>query len=83
MPVMIPLEPDLVLVSWTSNPLDPGSKRTITASRVIGNSRPCRRFLRKGKLLRAALNCLESNGFKIVVSKRSTDVSGYILLKRG
>jgi len=83
MPITIPREPDLVLVTWERNPLRPGSPRTITAARVIGSSRPCTALLATGSPLRAALACLKRNGFKIVVSKRTTNVSGYVLLQRG
>ncbi|MCD9023278.1 hypothetical protein [Cohnella silvisoli] len=82
MPVTIPHEPDLVLISWTRNPLQPGSPRRITAVRVIGSASPCRNLLRPNLLLRTALRCLKDNGFRIVVSRKSTDVSGFVLLKR-
>jgi hypothetical protein len=81
--VGIPLEPDLVLVSWTRNPLDPGSARRITASRVIGSARPCGCKLKQNSLLVPAIKCLKKNGFVIVISKKTTDVSGYLLLQRG
>jgi hypothetical protein len=81
--VGIPLQPDLVLVSWTRNPLVPGSARRITASRVIGSARPCGSKLVPNSLLVPAIKCLKKNGFVIVVSKKTTDVTGYILLQRG
>ncbi|OME83123.1 hypothetical protein BK120_15115 [Paenibacillus sp. FSL A5-0031] len=81
--VGIPLEPDLVLVSWTRNPLIPGSARRITASRVIGSAKPCESKLTSGSLLIPAIKCLKKNGFIVVVSKRTTAVSGYLLLQRG
>lgn len=83
MPVSIPREPDLVLISWTRNPLVPGSLRKITAARVIGSSSPCTRLLKRNTQLRVALDCLAKNGFCTVVSRKTTAVSGYILLQRG
>ncbi|RED65952.1 hypothetical protein [Cohnella lupini] len=83
MSITIPREPDLVLISWTRNPLQKGSQRMITASRVIGSSSPCRSLIQSGQSLRAALKCLERNDFRIVARKKTTDVSGYYLLQRG
>jgi hypothetical protein len=81
--VGIPLQPDLILVSWTRNPLVPGSARRITAVRVIGSATPCRTFLVPNMLLARALNCLRANGFVVVFSKKTTNVSGYLVLQRG
>ncbi|NBD28195.1 hypothetical protein [Paenibacillus glycinis] len=75
---------DLVLISWSRNPLVSGSARRITASRVIGSSRPCTSHLTAGTLLSAALACLLDHdiGFKIVFSKKTSSISGYLLLQR-
>jgi hypothetical protein len=81
--VSIPRQLDLVLISWTRNPLVPGSARRITASRVIGSASPCRAFLVPNTLLRRTLNCLRKNGFVVVFSKNTTNVSGYLVLQRG
>jgi hypothetical protein len=80
--IRIPREPDLVLVSWTRNPLMPGSLRRVSAFRAIGSARPCVRFLRKGASLSAAVNCLKRNGFRVVCNKKTTDVSGFLVLQR-
>ncbi|PYI54844.1 hypothetical protein [Paenibacillus flagellatus] len=80
--VRIPAQPDLVLIAWIRNPLVPGSRRTITAVRVIGSARPCVDLLRPGRRLSAALRCLRRNGFVVVVSERTSNVSGFVLLKR-
>ncbi len=76
--------PDLVLISWTRNPLVPGSARRIIEARVIGNASPCRANLRPQELLSTALACLLDNdvGFKIVFRKRTSTISGYLLLQR-
>jgi hypothetical protein len=34
-------------------------------------------------MLRRALNCLRLNGFVVVFSKRTTNVSGFLVLQRG
>lgn len=81
--VRIPRQPDLVLVTWVRNPLAPRSARTITAIRVIGSARPCRTLLVPNAQLIPALRCLKQNGFVIVISRRTTDVSGFLLLQRG
>jgi hypothetical protein len=81
--VSIPRQPDLVLISWTRNPLIAGSARRITASRVIGSASPCRSFLAPNTLLRRTLNCLRRNGFVVVFSKKTTNVSGFTVLQRG
>ncbi|WNS45825.1 hypothetical protein [Paenibacillus sp. MMS20-IR301] len=75
---------DLVLITWSRNPLVPGSARRITASRVIGNAGPCLPSLRVNGLLRTALACLQDNdiGFKIMYSKKTSSISGYVLLQR-
>ncbi len=76
--------PDLVLIYWSRNPLVSGSARRIVSARVIGSSEPCRRNLREGRLLSTALACLLDHdvGFEIVFSKRTTSISGYLLLQR-
>jgi hypothetical protein len=78
----IPRQPDLVLISWSRNPLIPGSARRITASRVIGSASPCRSLLVPNKLLIRAINCLKKNGFVDVFSKKTTAVSGFVVLQR-
>lgn len=80
--VGIPLEPDLVLVSWTRNPLIPGSAPRITAFRVIGTASPCEGKLTPNSLLVPAIRCLKKYGFSVVVSKKTKAVSGYLLLQR-
>ncbi|MFC5471938.1 hypothetical protein ACFPPD_24985 [Cohnella suwonensis] len=82
MPITIPRQPDLVLVAWTRNPLVPGSKRTITDSRVSGSSRPCTCLLKPNLLLRPAANCLKLNDFRVISSDKTTAVSGLALLQR-
>ncbi|MBM7563904.1 hypothetical protein [Paenibacillus sacheonensis] len=78
------LQPDLVLITWSKNPLVVGSARRIVASRVIGSSRPCTASLAAGTLLSTALACLLDNdiGFKIVFRKKTSSISGYLLLQR-
>ncbi|MCR8629671.1 hypothetical protein [Paenibacillus radicis (ex Xue et al. 2023)] len=77
-------QPDLVLINWTRNPLVPGSARRITAARIIGNAQPCRFTLVKNGLLINALNCLLDHdiGFKVVFQKKTSSISGYMLLQR-
>lgn len=74
-------QPDLVLISWSRNPLVAGSPRRITSVRVIGSSQPCRAALVTNGLLSTALSCLLDD-FKIVYQKRTTSTSGYLLLQR-
>ncbi|WP_081746337.1 hypothetical protein MHI43_22440 [Paenibacillus sp. FSL H8-0457] len=75
---------DLVLISWSRNPLVAGSPRRIVAARVIGNASPCRADLTPNALLRTALACLQDHdvGFKIVFRQRTSNISGYLLLQR-
>ncbi|CAM3180012.1 hypothetical protein P4H27_03260 [Paenibacillus taichungensis] len=77
-------QPDLVLIYWSRNPLVPGSARRIRSVRVIGNTSPCTFTLVRGALLINALNCLLDNdiGFKVVYSKKTSNISGVLLLKR-
>ncbi|AVV57510.1 hypothetical protein C7121_15995 [Paenibacillus glucanolyticus] len=77
-------QPDLVLINWSRNPLVVGSPRRILAARVIGSSSPCRADLTPNALLSTALACLLDNdvGFKIVFRKRTSNISGYLLLQR-
>jgi hypothetical protein len=77
-------QPDLVLIYWTRNPLVPGSPRRIKSVRVIGNTSPCTFTLVPGALLINALNCLLDNdiGFKVVYRKKTSNISGVLLLKR-
>ncbi|MBP1999296.1 hypothetical protein J2Z69_000315 [Paenibacillus shirakamiensis] len=77
-------QPDLVLIQWTRNPLIAGSSRRITAARLIGNSSPCQFDLKPKALLSTALACLQDNdvGFRIVYRKRTSAISGYLLLQR-
>ncbi|CAM4521758.1 hypothetical protein FHS16_006336 [Paenibacillus endophyticus] len=74
-------QPDLVLISWTRNPLVPGSARRIVSVRVIGSAEPCKAALVTNGLLITALNCLLDD-FKIVYQKKTSTVSGYLLLQR-
>lgn len=78
------LQQDLVLITWARNPLVPGSARRILSARVIGNARPCRANLVPNGLLMTALDCLLDNdiGFKIVFRKKTSRISGYLLLQR-
>ncbi|QHW34066.1 hypothetical protein GZH47_26920 [Paenibacillus rhizovicinus] len=78
------LQPDLVLITWSRNPLVSGSARRIVSSRVIGSSQPCTASLAPGTLLVTALACLLDNdiGFKIVFRKKTSSISGYLLLQR-
>ncbi len=75
---------DLVLISWTRNPLVPGSARRIVSSRVIGSAQPCRASLAPNRLLINAFNCLLDNdiGFKVVFRKNTSSISGFVLLER-
>lgn len=75
---------DLVLISWSRNPLVPGSARRIIAAKVIGNAKPCSFSLVPKALLINALNCLLDNdiGFKVVFRKKTSNISGYLLLER-
>jgi hypothetical protein len=77
-------QPDLVLIYWSRNPLVPGSPRRIKSVRVIGNTSPCNFTLVPGALLINALNCLLDNdiGFKVVYRKKTSNISGVLLLKR-
>jgi hypothetical protein len=76
--------PDLVLITWSRNPLVPGSARRITAVRVIGSARPCRPSLVPNGLLVNALACLLDHdiGFEVVFRKKMSRISGYLLLQR-
>jgi hypothetical protein len=78
------LQPDLILISWTRDPLRPGSARRIIASRVIGSAEPCRFTLAPKRLLINALNCLldADVGFKVVFHKKTSNISGFLLLQR-
>ncbi|MNC20747.1 hypothetical protein D3C76_226290 [compost metagenome] len=77
-------QPDLVLITWSRNPLVPGSARRIIAVRIIGNAQPCLPSLRPKGLLSTALACLRDNdiGFRVVFRKQTSRVSGYVLLQR-
>jgi hypothetical protein len=75
-------QPDLVLISWTRNPLIPGSARRVTSSRVIGSAQPCTSLLATNKLLSNALNCLRRNGFFVVVRRKTSNIAGFVLLQR-
>lgn len=78
------IQDDLVLISWTRNPLVPGSARRIVSACIIGNAKPCRTQLVPNGLLINALNCLLDNdiGFKVVCRKKTSNISGYLLLQR-
>lgn len=77
-------QPDLVLISWSRNPLVPASARRIIAARIIGNAQPCKNDLKHNALLSTALACLLDNdvGFKIIFRKKTSTISGYLLLQR-
>lgn len=77
-------QPDLVLISWSRNALRPGSARRIESSRVIGSSYPCQVSIKSGMLLSTALACLRDAdvGFRVVYSKQTSSISGYLLLQR-
>ncbi|WP_339315671.1 hypothetical protein [Paenibacillus sp. FSL R10-2734] len=77
-------QPDLVLITWSRNPLVRGSTRRIISVRIIGNAEPCRPSLRPNGLLNTALACLLDNdvGFKVVFRKKTSSISGYLLLQR-
>lgn len=74
-------QPDLVLITWSRNPLVPGSARRIISVRVIGSAEPCKATLVPNGLLSSALACLLDD-FKIVYKKKTSNVSGYLLLQR-
>ncbi|WP_136603900.1 hypothetical protein [Paenibacillus dokdonensis] len=78
------LQHDLVLISWSRNPLVPGSARRIVSARVIGNAKPCTFTLVPGALVINALNCLLDHdiGFKVVFSKKTSKITGFLLLER-
>lgn len=65
-------QPDLVLITWSRNPLVRGSARRIISVRIIGNAEPCRPSLRPNGLLDTALACLLDNdvGFRVVFRKK-------------
>ncbi|QGQ93812.1 hypothetical protein EHS13_02265 [Paenibacillus psychroresistens] len=77
-------QPDLILISWTRNPLVPGSPRRIVAARVIGSAQPCSFTLAPKRLLINAFNCLLDHdiGFRVVFQKKTSNISGYVLLQR-
>ncbi|SDM96375.1 hypothetical protein SAMN04487897_101638 [Paenibacillus sp. yr247] len=77
-------QPDLILISWTRDPLRPGSARRIIASRVIGSAQPCTFTLAPNRLLINALNCLldADIGFKVVINRKTSSISGFVLLQR-
>lgn len=77
-------QPDFVLITWTRDPLHPGSARRITSSRVIGNASPCTFTLAPGRLLNNAFNCLldADIGFRVVFQKNTSRISGVVLLQR-
>ncbi len=81
--VQLTRQPDLVLIVWTRNPLNPGSSSRIVSTAVIGSAQPCKSLLKPGERLSNALNCLIRNDFFVVVQRNTSDVSGYILLQRG
>ncbi|MGO4695339.1 hypothetical protein AB4Z50_13780 [Paenibacillus sp. 2TAB26] len=74
-------QPDLVLITCARNPLVPGSARRIASVRVIGSAVPCKATLVPNGLLITALNCLLDE-FKIVYKKKTSNMSGYLLLQR-
>ncbi|MGO4548302.1 hypothetical protein AB4Z29_26285 [Paenibacillus sp. 2TAB23] len=51
-------QPDFVKISWTRNPLVPGSARRIVSVRVIGSAELCKATLVTIGLLITALSCL-------------------------
>ncbi|WP_160032295.1 hypothetical protein [Paenibacillus sp. An7] len=77
-------QPDLVLITWARNPLIPGSPKRIVSVRVIGSSEPCKIDLKHNALLRTALACMldKEVGFKIIFKKRTSAISGLVLLQR-
>lgn len=77
-------QPDLVLITWSRNPLVPRSSRRIVEARVIGSARPCNRSLRPNTRLNTALACLLDNdvGFRVVFRRSTSNISGYLLLQR-
>lgn len=73
---------DLVLIAWARNPANPNSRRTIVASRIIGNANPCRELLEQGTRLSRARRCLLNNGFSIVFQGSTGSFSGFVLFQR-
>lgn len=77
-------QPDLVLITWSRNPMVRGSARRIISVRIIGNAEPCRPSLRPNGLLNTALACLLDNdiGFKVAFRKKTSNISEYLLFQR-
>lgn len=80
-PPKIPRQPDVVVIFWESDPLEPKKPPIITSVCVQGRAKPCDIFLEIGRNLYTALGCLVFNDFKIIFSTKLTDVSGFIVLE--
>jgi hypothetical protein len=70
-----PRRRDIVTILFRRNPIT--GRRRIIRVRIIGNARPCLRFLVVGALVNPAVRCLLANGFVIVRS-----VDNVIVLRR-
>jgi hypothetical protein len=70
-----PRRRDFVAIIFRRNPIT--GRRRITRVRILGNVRPCLRFLVVGSLVNPAVRCLLANGFVIVRS-----VDNVIVLER-
>ncbi|MFZ3591210.1 hypothetical protein ACOI1C_18690 [Bacillus sp. DJP31] len=69
--VSIPRQPDVVTILSVRNPLRRRAARRIVEATVIGNARPCGRFLRENERLSLAKKCLLDNGFEKVFEEKS------------
>lgn len=77
-------QPDLVLITWARNPLFPGSPKKIVSVRVIGSTKPCKYGLKHDAWIGTSLACMLDKhvGFKIIFKKRTSAISGVVLLQR-
>lgn len=78
----IPRFPDVVFIAWQRNPLQANSPLTIVQFSVVGSSSPCSNLLQVGRRAIPAARCLLRNGFSISSIRRTTSVSGYVVLVR-
>ncbi len=78
----IPRPADVVFIAWQRNPLQPRSPLTIVQFSVVGSSSPCGNLLGIGRRAIPAVRCLLRNGFSIACNRRTTSVSGFVVLVR-
>lgn len=78
----IPKPADVVFIAWQRNPLHTHSPLTIVKFSVVGSASPCGNFLMVGKRAIPAVRCLLRNGFKISCNKKTTSVTGFVVLVR-